>query len=300
MHTTTAINHQTNHFKKFVNRLVERFQPLQLFCFAKTNLIAETNGCFTATESSYNCNYCLLMVTEKATRIDHEVQEFSNIYYHHGTISVISHSQQTVSEALRANSRFFIRIYTTGQLLYSRDGMSNFDFTDRFIPTLAAKKAQKHFDHHIPLAEGFLHGAAECLARKDFNVSTFMLHQVVEQCSIVLLRVHLAYRSDIHNLLRMLRLCCSFSDRPIQTFLSGSPEDERLFNLLLKSYCDSRYAGDFSVCANDAQILLDRVSLFLMLTKEMCIAKIEELAHQASVYQELMGENEVALKKVLH
>lgn len=292
MQIRTPADQQTNHFKKFVQRLVEKFQPLQLFCFAKTNHLFETNGCFKDQESTHDCHYCLLLVTEAATRIDHEVQEFSNVYYNHGTISVITHNRETILEAIRANNRFFMTIYTSGQLLYSHDGMTHFDFSTKFIPTQSAQKAKKHFDHRMRLSEGFFRGAAECLSNQDFNVCTFMLHQTVEQCCILLIRVHLAYRSEIHNLLRMLRLCCAFSDRPIKTFLSGSPQDEEVFNILLKSYSGSRYGDSFSVSAHDAQILFDRVSSFVDLVRVMCVTKIEEMVHEALLYQELKGKSE--------
>lgn len=145
----------------------------------------------------------------------------------------------------------------------------------------------------MPLAEGFLRGARECLDKQDYKVSTFLLHQVVEQCSILLLRVHLSYRSEIHNLIRMLRLCNSFSEKPLQTFISGSTEDERLFNLLMKSYSGSRYGNGFTVTAQDAQSLYQRVSTFVTLVKEMCGVKIEELEHEALLYKELKAAIEI-------
>ena len=139
----------------------------------------------------------------------------------------------------------------------------------------------------MPLAEGFLWGAGECLTNQDYKVSVFLLHQVTEQCCILLLRVHLSYRSEIHNLIRMLRLCNSFSEKPLQTFISGSVEDERLFSLLMKSYSGSRYGNGFFVTPQDAQSLYQRVSTFVTLVKEMCGAKIEELEHEALLYKEL-------------
>lgn len=293
MHILSATDLQTGYFKSFVHNLVEKFQPLQIFCFAKSKVIGEATGCFKDQQNKRNSNCCLLMVTETNTRIDHDVQEYSNSQHLHGRIAIICHGQETILEAIKANNRFFMTVCTTGQLLYSHNGMSNFDFTGKFIPTQSAKKAQKHFCHRMPLAEGFLRGAGECLTKEDYNVSIFMLHQVVEQCCIVLIRVHIAYRSEIHNLLRMLRLCTAFSERPLETFLSGSPEDERLFSLLMKSYSGSGYGDGFKVGAQDAHNLYHRVSAFVDLVKEMCGAKIEESEHEALLYKELKGESEV-------
>jgi len=285
-HIFSSADTQVSYFKNFVQCLVDKFQPLKLICFAKTIISAETPSCSKDQNPTHDCNYCLLMVTESATRVDHQVQDFSNFHYKDGTVCILCHSEESIVEAIKANNRFFLTVYSTGQVLYSRDGMTNFEFPEKFIPTQSAKKAKKHFDHRMPIAEGFLHGAAECLAQKDFNVSTFMMHQVVEQCCILLLRVHLGYRSEVHNLLRMLRLCTSFSERPLKTFLSGSPEDERTFNFLVKSYSGSRYGNGFSVPENDAQILYNRITSFIVLVKELCASKIEEMEQEALEYKE--------------
>jgi HEPN domain-containing protein len=286
----SATDQQTNYFKIFVQSLVAKFQPLQIICFAKTSSIIQSSGCFQDQDNSYNCNYCLLMVTESNTRLDHEAQNFANTHFQHGVISILCHGQESVLEAIKANNRFFISIYNAGQLLYSQDGMSQIDFSPKFIPTQSAKKAQKHLSQRMPVAEGFLRGAAECLAQMDYNVSTFMLHQVVEQCCILLIAVHLSYRSEIHHLLRLLHLCSSFSERPIKTFITGSTEDERLFSILMKSYSDSRYGSGFHVSEQDAKSLHQRVNTFVNLVKEMCTEKIEGLEQEVILYQQAKSE----------
>ena len=280
----------SEYFKKFIRSLVDKFQPLQIFCFAQTNSFEELKGCFTEQETKYQCNYGLLLVTETPARIDYEVQDFANYHYQHGSITALCHGKETINEAIKSNNRFFITVFKTGQLIYSHDGMTNFDDFPHFIPSQSAVKASKHLSHHLPLAEGFLAGAGECLSKKQFVVCTFMLHQVVEQCLIVLIRVHLAYRSEIHNLSRMLGLCRSFSDKPEKMLLSGSKEDHRLFEVLTKSYSGARYSHTYAVNTDDATALYIKVSAFLTLTEEMCQKKIGELDTEATTYKDLQAE----------
>lgn len=284
---------QKAHFKDFIQSIVQKFQPLQIFCFARNALSEETAGCFFEEQTKYKCNYCLLLVTESPTRIDYEVQDFSNTHYKHGTITILCHGRESIEEAIKANSRFFITVYRVGKLIYSHDGMTNLDFPFCFIPSVAAIKAKKHFDYRLPLAESFLIGASECLNKEQYNVCVFMLHQVVEQTCIGLIRVCQAYRSEIHNLHRLLRLCCSFSYEPIKTFLSGSYEDERLFDILQKSYSGVRYKNSFVVLADDAWLLYNKAVVFIALAKDMCTNKIVQLQQEAEQYKELAGESEV-------
>ena len=288
----------TVHFSTFIERLAQKFDPLQIFSFSQNSYTHHAQSCFTDNQNHFKCDYCLLAITETATRIDYEMQDFANSYYQHGTITVISHGRQSVMDAVQQNSRFFIGVLTYGKLLYSKDGLLDHDPISSFIPTNGAIKALRHYEHRIPLANGFLMCASECLEKQQFGICAFMLHQAVEQTCICLLRVNIAYRSEFHNLYRLLRLCTCFSEKPFQLFLS-TPEDERLFGIMAKSYSGSRYKDDFTVSRQDAERLYQRVASFLLLAKEMCNEKIALLAKSASDYAALTNTEQVQIEKIL-
>lgn len=271
------------HFRDFIQRLAQKFDPLQIFSFSKNIFTQKTQGCFNESPGNFKCGYCLLVVTETPTRIDYEMQDFANTYYRHGTITIICHGRQSVMDAVQHNSRFFISVLTSGKLLYSNDGLLDGNPIPPFIPTKGAIKALKHYEHRMPLADGFLMCASECLEKEQFGICAFMLHQAVEQACICLVRVHIAYRSEFHNLYRLLRLCQCFSEKPFLLFLS-TPEDERLFDVMAKSYSGSRYKDDFMVSRTDAESLYQRVAPFLLLVKKMCDDKIELLDQEAALH----------------
>jgi len=284
---------QKEKFSAFIKELVQKFKPEQIYSFGKNIDFKVNDGCFIDNHNAENYHYFLLMVTESVTRIEHEVQDFANNKYPFGKITILAHGKETIAEAIKANNRFFITIYNEGKILYSRDGMVQPFQATSLIPTQGAVKAQKHYNHRFPLATGFLKSAKECLTNQHYNLSAFMAHQVVEQCCIVLIRVHLAYRSDIHNLYRQLRLCDSFSPVPSSLFLSGREDDKRLFDIMVKSYSAARYKDDFKVEQADAEQIFTRVSTFLKLTEIMCSDKINSLATVAESYIRLKKESEV-------
>lgn len=282
---------QEEHFSAFIKQLAEKFKPLQIYCFGKHIESTNKKGSFIGTVDEESYQYFLLMVTERVTRIEHEVQDFANNNYLFGTVNILAHGKETIAEAIKANSRFFITIANTAQLIYSDDGMMQAVATIDFIPTQAALKARKHYHHRIQLATGFFESAKECQNKQRFHLTFFMLHQAVEQCCNALIRVHLAYRSDIHNLYRQLSLCNSFSPAPSKLFLSAS-EDKRLFDIMVKSYSAARYKDDFNVEQDDAEQLLIRVSVFLDLAEVMCLQKIESLTKEAELYKQVKTESE--------
>lgn len=285
--------HQKENFSVFIKELVQKFKPEQIYRFGKIIEFKANDGCFINDHKEENYHYFLLMVTESITRIEHEVQDFSNHHYPFGKITILVHGKETIEEAIKANNRFFITIYNSGQVIYSKDGMVQADHVVNFIPSQAAVKAQKHYNHRLPLATGFLASAKECLVNQHYHLSAFMAHQVVEQCCIVLIRIHLAYRCDIHNLYRQLRVCDSFSSAPSRLLISGREDDKRLLEIMVKSYSAARYNDDFKVDQADAEQLFIRVSTFLKLTEIMCLDKINALAKEAEVYRQLKIESEV-------
>lgn len=269
------------YFREFIQQLTQKFEPLQIFSFSQNSYTHKSQGCFNDNQVYFKCDYCLLAITESATRVDYEMQDFANMNYRHGTITVICHGRQSVKDAVQHNSRFFIWVLTRGKLIYSKDGLLYSDPIPPFIPTKGAIEIVKHYEYRMPLADGFLMCASECMEKEQYGICAFMLHQAVEQACICLVRVHIAYRSEFHNLYRLLRLCMCFSERPFQLFLS-TPEDERLFDVMAKSYSGSRYKDDFAVSRQDAGSLYQRVASFLLLAKELCNEKIELLVQEAA------------------
>jgi HEPN domain-containing protein len=271
------------HFREFIQQFAQKFEPLQIFSFSKIICTQNSQGCFIDTPNNLRCDYCLLVITEAGTRIDYGMQDFANNYYCNGSITIICHTKQSVMEAVQQNNRFFISVLTFGKLHYSSDGLVGDNPIPLFIPTKGAVMAKQHYEQIMPLADGFLMCASECLENAQFRLCVFMLHQAVEQASICLIRVQMAYRSDFHNLYRLLRLCQCFSGKPLNHFLS-TPEDERLFSVMAKSYSDSRYKDDFTVARQDAEHLYQKVASFLLLSRTMCNEKITMLDQEAADY----------------
>ncbi|MBB5620973.1 HEPN domain-containing protein [Pedobacter cryoconitis] len=294
---TQNLNHFQNQHKRFlsfIKVLVDKFKPEQIYSFGKNYALNEIDSCFVKHNTNGQYHYFLLMVTESRTKIEHEVQDFVNSKFGFGSMTVLVHGKEIIAEALAGNNRFFNTVCSKGQIVYSQNGMVEPEFISPFIPTQSAEKALKHLYHRMELANGFLAGADECLNNDHFNVCTFMLHQVVEQACIALIRVHLAYRCELHNLQRLLRLCKCFSDKPIKMLLSGTTEDERLFDILLTSYSGARYRDNFDVSREDAELLFYKISAFLTLAKVMCNEKIEALTKEVEVYKEQNQESEAS------
>ncbi len=269
---TSSLSHsrrKTTSIRKLVFLLSRKFSPLRIYEFSGRSW----NG---KQESCKDLSHCLLLITEQVSRIDYQVQDFVNRRYKNGTVTVICHDRQAIGIAIAANSRFFITVLTQGKLLYSNEQMLGYEPIKPYDPSKARQRAQELFNYRMPIARSFFAAATECNRLGHYTIGTFLLHQCTEQALICMIRVHLGYRSEFHNIHRLLRLCLSFSPRPYHTLLDIE-DDGRLFNQLAKSYSSARYHSVFSISEADSLAISDRVYKLLSLTEEMYFDQVSLL-----------------------
>ena len=272
---------QCRELEEVITSLVSKFKTEYIFCFSCLNDAKTTTSCFAGDINQSDTHYFLLMITTEITRIEHEVQDYVNTIFEKGTITIVVHGMETVINAIAQGSRFFASVCRDGMQLYSASGLRlNIEYPN-LNPATTFTKAQKHFYHRFGMAWGFQESASTSHDNSMYNNCLFELHQSVEQACIAVIRVYMAYRSDMHNLGRLLNLCKCFSDGQIELFPRRTEEDKRLFQILVKSYSDARYKDDYQVSDSDAEDLCTRVLEFCELIKRLCNEKLAEYRQQA-------------------
>jgi len=282
----TTVKERKEQFSAFIKVLADRYKPLYIYCFGELTESSSTAGCFVNHSDCENCRYYLLMVMENESRIEHPVQDYVNTHFQYGSITILVHVKETVTAAMKANDRFFITITNGGKLMYSHDQTITSFQVSAYIPTRAADKAMKHHQRCFDLAKGFLEGAFGYLRTAKYSLCLFMLHQVVEQSCSGMIRVYLSYKSDMHNLYRLLSLCDSFSPGLSKFFLGESGEGRILFDLMVRSYAGARYWDNFQVDQASAEKLSQQVSAFFEIAEKLSLQKIEALALEAELHKQ--------------
>jgi HEPN domain-containing protein len=271
------------HFTTFLNELIVKYQPKQIYSFGAIFQINSVNDCLI--NPLKDEDYHLLLVTESNTRFEHNVQEFANCHYGGGKITILTHGSDSIAEAVKANNRFFITVLNHAEMIYCKEGSFPLHHM-YYTPAQTAIKVQKHFTRRLELLSGFLISAIGCLNNLNYKLCVFMAHQVIEQCCIALIWVHLGYRSNIHNLERLLNLCNCFSSAPARLILSDNVTWNGLLQIIMHSYTEARYNDNFNVDKQTAERVIDCVSAFAALTNKMCGKKISELSLEADCFKQ--------------
>jgi HEPN domain-containing protein len=267
--------------------LSEKYDLSHIICFARKGIISNNFSVFADIPSFIRLHYFFLFVTKSTERVEHEIQDYINAHYKSFNVIAIAHSFETVRNAISQGNRFFIAGFIGGLEMYN-DNKTTFEIEfPKLNQTKILEKAEKRFHDHNKMATGFLNSASICIRIEEYYENgVFMLHQAVEQACISLIKVHMGYRIDLHNLTRLLHLCKCFSEKPAELFLAVDDESIRLFKILRESYGNARYAENFKITAEDAITILEKVDVFVSLAENLCLDWINGLRTRIAVEKE--------------
>src|SRR5687768_9020590 len=103
-----------------LQKIVYKYDPLQIYCFHKDEQSRKVAGCFGDLQDAGHCDYWLLMVTASAARIENAVQDFVSAHYELGKITILAHGKEGIDKSINDGYRFFANVSSTGKLLYNR------------------------------------------------------------------------------------------------------------------------------------------------------------------------------------
>ncbi|MEO7048295.1 MAG: HEPN domain-containing protein [Ferruginibacter sp.] len=114
-----------------------------------------------------------------------------------------------------------------------------------------------------PLTEAldkeFLAGAEFYLARKQHNLSLFMLHQAMEHLLLLYLKKKIGLQFNTHDLIKLIRYCAMVSYKIPDIFSMDNSEAQRLFQLLQKRYINTRYKDGVSITSQDILSIIEKI-----------------------------------------
>ncbi len=165
-----------------------------------------------------------------------------------------------------------ILLYDSGQYKLAR--RRKLDFAE------IRERAQKYFDDKFSLASRFLETAKFEYEKEWYSLASFQLHQSAENLLRTVSLVHILYSPKNHDLDELLRSCKAYTIELCRAFPRNTPEEERLFDLLQRSYIESRYNPDFEITKTDIEALVPKVERLRDIVEKVCREQIAFYGHQ--------------------
>lgn len=165
-----------------------------------------------------------------------------------------------------------ILLYDSGQYKLAR--RRKLDFAE------IRERAQKYFDDKFTTAIDFINGVKFYYDNGRYKMAAFHLHQSAENLLRTVSLVHILYSPKNHDLDELLRSCKAYTIELCRAFPRNTPEEERLFDLLQRSYIESRYNPDFEITKADIEALVPKVERLRDIVEKVCREQIAFYGHQ--------------------
>jgi predicted nucleotidyltransferase/HEPN domain-containing protein len=195
-------------------------------------------------------------------------------------VSLIYHSLDDVNEKLRLGRYFFMDIVRDGIVLFEEPGHP-FAEPKPLTPAEALRESRDYFEEWFESAVGFFDTAKYAASQGRLKEAAFQLHQATERFYHCLFLVRTLYSPKTHNLNQLRQLAEAMEPRLKEVWPRATKFERRCYELLRDAYVKARYSRNYRISDEQLAWLSSRVELLKSLVRDLCEARICELAEAA-------------------
>lgn len=224
-------------------------------------------------------DFDILVVTEDGSSKRKVVGELRNAFTDSEiVVQTLVVTINAVNQALEENQYFYSDIKKEGIELYN-SGHYDFATFKGLSPTRRREIAEEDFEKWYGDAEKAIKGFRFYISEKDLGWASFMLQQSVEMCYTAIEMVFSHYNTHEHNLLALRDRNVKYHIRLKGVFHYEDEEKKKLFDQLNYAYIGGRYKNEkeFPVDMDKIDFWKQETEMFLKLTEEICLERIERL-----------------------
>jgi HEPN domain-containing protein len=258
---------QRSQLAHLVTNIVKTVTPEHILCFGTRLINRQQWGCFltgcTIPQRTITEYDLLVIIPASDKRQEHEIVQMCEQQGEQLDIKVniIVYRSEASRAALDKGSFLFYAIYQHGCMLYRHTGLPLQDSLLGELPT--TDTTQSPWEKESARAMQFYLTARHCLDNGRTELGTFLLHQSVQHTCMALFKSIMGYRSNTHNLIRLLSLTATMSPALTNIFPANTPEEKALLNYLHEAYSGARYHEHYTVPPDQAAILAERTKQFI-------------------------------------
>jgi HEPN domain-containing protein len=185
-----------------------------------------------------------------------------------------------VNEKLRLGPLFFMDIVREGILLFEEPGHPFVEPTP-LSPAEALRETRDYFEEWFETADQFFRQFRHAVNDSAPKVAAFQLHQATERFYHCLFLVRTLYSPKTHNLNQLRQLAEAMEPRLKEVWPRSTKFERRCYELLRDAYVKARYSRHYRISDEELAWLGARVEVLRTLVRELCEARIAELAEAA-------------------
>lgn len=195
-------------------------------------------------------------------------------------VSLIYHSLDDVNEKLRLGRYFFMDIVREGVVLFEEPGHP-FAEPKPLSPAEALRESRDYFEEWFESAQNFFRLSQEARRSGMLKEAAFLLHQATERFYHCLFLVRTLYSPKTHNLNQLRQLAEAMEPRLKEVWPRTTKFERRCYELLRDAYVKARYSRHYRITDEQLAWLSSRVEMLQAIVRQLCEARLAELASAA-------------------
>jgi len=195
-------------------------------------------------------------------------------------VSLIYHSLDDVNDKLRLGRYFFMDIVRDGVVLFEEPGHP-FAKAKPLSPAEALRESRDYFEEWFESAVKFKRAADFLRSDGAPKEAAFNLHQATERFYHCLFLVRTLYSPKTHNLNQLRQLAEAMEPHLKEIWPRATKFERRCYELLRDAYVKARYSRHYRISDEQLAWLSGRVELLQTIVRDLCEARLAELAKAA-------------------
>lgn len=195
-------------------------------------------------------------------------------------LGAIYHGIDFVNKQINEGSYYFREIIEQGYMLYNSNRHTLAAIKPLNILELK-EKAERDFAYWTKKADQALRKHELCVEHDFLEEAAFELHQATERYYSAVQLVFTGYKPKTHDIADLEGYVNKLDQRFAVVFLHATQQQEDYFQLLKRAYVDARYNINYQISKEELNYIYNRVLILQKLTKEICQARIIEIAQKA-------------------
>jgi uncharacterized protein len=235
-------------------------------------------GTYAAFPQSFGIEYDLLVLVDSSyKRPMHEFESLiANRCHDFAMVTASVHKTDVIKQLLIQGNIFFSTLCKLENLVFNGiDKPLKTECVD--VTPLRIEELEKEFLSQYSRAQSFLSGAISYRITGDNQLAAFMLHQTIEQALNAFLTPLIGYRLQTHNLNKLFLYARRLSQEFYSVFPRNTDAEIQLYQTLHKAYIYGRYKNNFQIGKEVLQILVERVTALVDMTRTIFYDKLELL-----------------------
>jgi uncharacterized protein len=235
-------------------------------------------GTYPTFPQSFGIEYDLLVLIDSIYKKPmHEFESLiANRCHDFAMVTTSVHKTDVIKQLLAQGNIFFSTLCRTENLVFN--GIDKpLKSSTASVAVIKVEELEKEFLSQYSRAQSFLSGAISYRITGDNQLAAFMLHQTLEQALNAFLTPLIGYRLQTHNLNKLFLYARRLSQEFYLVFPRNTDGEIQLYQTLHKAYIYGRYKNNFQISKEVLQVLVERVSALVNMTRTIFYDKLELL-----------------------